>query len=330
VVAAHRTLGASNGSTMNQQVTRIRWIIAAPLGLLVFSLVSYGVDSQGPTPTPGMQKFPDVIFDPLQIKVAYSGDVLLQNYMFGLGGKQVSRSKCERSDPSDPWTRLQASEGTSYFITGLSTREGGEQVFVAGLKDDATCVIERWTYSTRRQGWIASVPVPPGVGLGDPLPPTAVSVSVFGGGSWTSVPASMGPGQPASRSVIYTTSDGPLFGLSVDPEGRYLVTYDMGLKKLLQLDLTQDPVVAITLGQPSTQPSLDQVGVVDLMDFAGEGRKCLVRREYSADFQSAREIYTLFSDTDNDGVFESWSSLTQIQWLASPYSDWSKWDQFWR
>lgn len=278
-------------------------------------------------PSAGALKLPAEIFDFYRIASGYSGGTLLHVDTYSIGGTIVNRKRCERAAPTDPWTCLRAAERTSYFITGFETREGGDEAYVAGIRQDGNCLIERWTAEPRQGGWIARIGG--STPLGQPLPPAVPVLSVEGGGPWTAPSAVVQSLPPVVRRTVYETPDGPLHGLGVDPQGRYLVFYDMGRNELMQLDLTASPPVASVLGAPATHPTLDQVGSIQVGDFAGQGRKLLVRREYNVDFHASREKYTIFSDATNDGIFEASLALERTQWQASPYSTWSDWNLYW-
>jgi hypothetical protein len=300
------------------------------LGLLAaVGMIASAHAVDGQDPTPGSQKFPDAIFDLYRVEVGYEGSVYSQSYTYGVGAKGLTRQKCERATDADPWTCLEAEESTSYYITSLDGREGGDQLFIAGLNDDGSCVIERWDYPGRKHGWHVSVSVPPGAGIGTSLPPVAPALAVSGGGDWQPPSSSAQSLPSASRTVIYTTQLGPIHGMDVDPQGRYLLFYDMSLETLFRLDLTQEPPAPTAIAQASSHSQLDQVGALDLMDFPGEGRKCLIRRELTSNFRRSQEVYTLLGDANNDGIFEDVTVLDSDAWDASTYSDWTLWNQYW-
>jgi len=278
--------------------------------------------------TPGDLKFPTELFQSGLVNRGVVSDVFTQTFTYTVGGKLVRRHKRERALPTDSWGRMSGSESVSYLVTGLTSRLGGDEIYVAGIRDNGDCVIERWTYASRKNGWRVDCALPQGgVPIGTPAPAATQSIVVASGGDWEAVTAEDEKLPAATRREIHSSSGGPFYGIAVDPQGRYLLYFDLSDEKLYRIDLKQRPVVPVAIMTGSTH-GFKTAGNMQLMDFTGEGRKCLLRPVLS-DAADSPEEYLLGTDANNDAVFESWAHHSSAQWDASQYSDWDEWEQFW-
>ena len=276
----------------------------------------------------GALKFPGDIYQPYLITVGLGDEVFRQGYSWSIGGTSIRRTKQERADADDTWVFMEGTQDAGFIIPALAARNGGDEIYVAGLRQNGSAVIERWTHGPRVHGWSVTFPLPSDVkALGQPAPPAVPVVNVAGGPPWAPVRDVDKVLSPPRRVEVYSSPDGPLHGMSADPQGRYLIFFDMGRGELIQLDLTQVPFQTNVLSTPASDPPLAAAGNIQVMDFEGEGRHLLVRPVLS-DVQLEPETYHVFSDTENDGAFESVEVMDEAEWDSSIYSDWSKWNLF--
>jgi hypothetical protein len=259
---------------------------------------------------------------------AWKSELLLHRLEPRFGAQTVRRVRCERGVAEGPFHCQETVESTSFLITAFAARAGGHDVFVAGVRADLSCVIERWTSPVRRGGWSVSVAAPPSMTVGFPAPPVSFVQQPFQTSSWQPLPTS-GPGLPAlGRSELLSWPVGPITAMAADPEGRFLLFYDLALQSLFRLDLAGPSAQPVFLLTVADVPTLDQVGFMEFHDFEGEGRKCLIRRCYESSWTDSAESYLILSDAENDGIFESRTVLSHAPWKSSPYGDWSKWRLF--
>ncbi len=284
------------------------------------------------TPSAGMLKIPDAITHIQAMGRGFEGEHLRVHFNYSVGGTGVQIVRRERPSTAEDWVTLKRSEGTSYFVTGATSRLGGGELYLTGVQNDGAAILERWVFPERHRGFaVDASPLPAAPTLGSPLGPVVHSSHVVGGGPWQAPRAGGSDLMASQRTVLFTTVTGPLHGLAVDPQGRYAISHDMAVGALMRFDLTATPVTWEVMATASTHPSLDQVGSIQLMDYPDEGRVLLVRRQYAENFHSNQELYTLFRDADNDGVFDPTPTvLDHAGWLGSPYSDWDQWQPFWK
>jgi len=275
-------------------------------------------------------KCPKEIIRVLSGRSEWSSEYLLYRITPRFCSTSVKRVRCERSSTEMQFQCLENTESTNYLLTALASRLGGQVAYLAGILADGTCVVERWVTDPRPGGWSVGLSGPPTPPLGIPALPLSFVRTAAHTPTWQPAPIGQAGLGPISRSTVFTSPFGPITAMDVDPEGRFLLYYDLGIGALFQRDLLQPNAPPTILAQSSTTPTLTQVGSLELHEFDGEGRKCLVRRAYGSPWSAAEESYLVLHDAENDGHFEGATVLSQAQWEASPYADWSKWRLFWK
>ncbi len=240
----------------------------------------------------------------------------------------VSRTKVETDTSGGDWSEpMNSIESAGFLITSLCSIDGGDTVFVAGIRDGGAAVIQMWSYSPRANGWQVRYPIPASIDqLGTPAPQAGAVTTLAGDGPWADVSAIDEDLPLAVRKTVYSKPGAVIYGLDADPQGRYLIAYDLNGQETLQVDLTQEPSVTTVLANISTQPQMDIAGHIRVADFLGV--RGVVFRRMMLDVQAYAEVYTVATDLDNDGIFESWASYSEEAWAATPYSDWSQWSLF--
>lgn len=299
------------------------------MSLLVCVFPSLGLVGLPPRSQDGLDKIPDeTLFADVSLR-AYSGPEYLCLFEYSVGGRLVQHKRCERAQHGDPWLCWRGKESTTYFITDLTGFHGGNELVVSGVDPDGKAVLERWSYPPRKDGWYALCPpLPQSFPPGTALPPAIAELKVHGLGGWKE-PAASWTLPSAERSPLLESHSGPFLALAADPQGRYLVYHDHELQALYLLSLDAPQPIPQLLASALTHPQLDQVGILQVMDFSDQGRKLLVRRNFKGCANGASEVYTVFSDPENDGTFVHTATLDGLQWKASPYSDWSLWNPYW-
>ena len=306
---------------------------ASLLATFALSLLCVGAlgarQDESPFPEPvhlGAQKFPPQIYSPYLICTGFNSDRLRQSMSYSAGGTGIRHVKQERASSSDPWQYMEHNETTSYIITALASRKGGGETYVAGLNAKGKTIVEKWIYSPRRRGWEVNVPLGADVtSLGEPAPKAVSQLVLNGSGAWRPVNERERTLPAAKRVPMFESDTGPWYGMSVDPQGRYLIAFDMELERLVQLDLTTSPPTEITLVSPNDPAAITQGGNIQIMDFA-EKRHVLIRPALGRSVPGAP--YLLGVDAENDGVFESFELFTKEEWAGLPYAVWPNWDLF--
>jgi len=210
-------------------------------------------------------------------------------------------------------------------MTAVTSRDGGHEVYVAGVKFDGDVVIEKWRYGKRSKGWILGAPSDP-LPIGQPMP-EFVPVESPNGSSWVAPPSNTG--RPAVKSIFWSSSSVPILSaLAVDPEGRYLLALSYPSGNVLQFDLTaaspQTPSTILTVAQ---EPYLDKVSMMVMWEHASEGRKCIITKR--VDGWTIDDSQVVLSDSNNDGIFEAFDFYDKAQWKANGYHVYGAFRRYW-
>ncbi len=266
--------------------------------------------------------------------------VYKQRYSLAVAGQVVQRTRVERASTSADWRSEEGEFSVSYFFTCWTGREGGDVIYLCGMKATGESIIERWTFPVPNGRWVVRYPgATPAIGT--PAMAYSPVVAVKGGGVWRwsngnfqqgslTPPIPPQPSASPQISILYEGSDGPFSSMAVDPEGRQLLLYDFQEKAIQRLRLAPLGTSLETLYGAQAHPVLDQVGSLDVRDFAAEGRKLLIRRQYAQTFVGSAEVFTIASDPDNDGNFDGLVSYDRTAFEGSPYRNWPQWKEFWR
>ncbi|MBI1379952.1 MAG: hypothetical protein GC161_02545 [Planctomycetaceae bacterium] len=270
-----------------------------------------------------------LVFPPLE-RDEWSSTRLVYQIRPHYGSASALRVRLERAHEGRPFERYENWESAHYLFTALASRLGGEVAYVAGIREDGSCVVERWVTEPREAGWSVALASPPAQPNGAPSGPAELVYEVAHADQWRPRRVGQSGLGPVARSTVLTTPAGPITAMAADPEGRFLLYYDLGLGTLFQRDLLAPDTLSTAIAPSSTAPALDQVGSLELFDVEGEGRICLVSRSYGQPDGVGEESYLVLHDAENDGLFERSTALTREQWSLSPYADTSKRRVFWR
>ncbi len=222
------------------------------------------------------------------------------------------------------WHRLEIVESMPFTVTALGAREGGREVYIAGVKRDGKVVIEKWLYGARPKGWALAAPAP-AAPMGQPMP-EFVPVESLNGTGW-SAPKSTVP-NPAVRSTYWSSSNSEVISaLNVDPEGRYAigVTYPSG--NVLQFDLTTPNSIPQLIFSAADDDYLQGVTVIDMWHHSTEGRMVILTKRVGGwTFDDNRAV---IRDSNNDGAFEALDVLSGAEWDAADYSKDDSFRKYW-
>lgn len=249
--------------------------------------------------------------------------------LFEPGDTSLVRRVQERPEASAAWTAQETEYSTSFTITAVSWREGGDVLYIAGF-DKRTCldVIEEWTFTKRTGAPVlhaaaspaSTPPVPP---MGTPAPPFALNSTIVGGGDYLEPGERVGLQPPPQRRVLIGgTSFGRLRGVVADPEGRFLLFLAHGTSGIYQLDLMAEPPEApVLLYTPSDAGPLADVRTMQIFEHKTlPGRHVILTESQHGVLKEGAEFVVL-SDPENDGAFNSIQSFDAQEWSAGPYSD---------
>ncbi len=274
----------------------------------------------------------------------YHGGTFRQSFGYSPGGEDLRRVRKERGATTQAWKMGERTESVGFAITALAVRSGGDEVYIAGIRDSGECIIEKWSYAPRIGGWKVRHPGGGVTTLGLPAPIATPVLSLHGATEWTPPTLQEATLNRSRRDPVYTSPttlddqgdevpSGVLSGLVVDPQGRYLLVFDRATQEILRIDRTQTPNVVTPITNLSTHPSLDLADDMRLREYIGGGRKIVILRELSHIVPLASAgpyLHTVGTDLNNDGTFETWEVLDRAAWSTSAYKDWTNWSPYWR
>jgi len=228
-------------------------------------------------------------------------DHFAQSAGWHASGKAINWTRFEREGPSSAFQRTTFTYTTSYELSAVAYRAGGDEIFVGGLHANGRAVIERWSFPQKNGRWRH---VPPATAqFGVPLPAYLGTTEVKGG-TWDPEPPSTRA--PKREVLLDSPSHGCPVSLVADPEGRFILWQDYDSRAIyrIRLDLVS-PGSPEVMADPATIPELANTIQGAVMDDLATGRRTLTFREIGPNlkpFGTAK--YVLFHDNDNDGLFD--------------------------
>lgn len=292
------------------------------------------VSSVSATPLPqGLPlAFPEEIAEQGTVRTTVKSPLFMQTYWVDAGTSSLLRVRSERVAATDRWTTRRQELSVSFAITAFAWRNGGDEIFLAGLRRDGTTTVERWRFDERegaREVRYQSAPPPVGV----PQAAYTPAVSIRGNVEFRSDQPNSVPVDP-TRLVLWDSTVGPITAMAADPEGRYLVIWNYSTQTLQRALLVEDPTATpisfTAIYSAATSPLLDKVGSIEIRDFGTEGRKLLLRRHTKQTWKAATERFHVIADANNDGVMDSIQSFSVSEIESSPYGTWETWKEFWK
>lgn len=295
----------------------------ALLAILLFVAASsplIGQQSEDP-PAPVPVEFPSELTD---ISAGYwrggSGQstALLQRVGFRPGAYGLAVRWKETDPNTQEIYEEQVFASTSFRITDVATREGGNEIYVAGLRDDGTGLVQRLTFAPRTGGFqirTISTTIEP---IGTAMPNHGCEV-VLTGGTFT-VPTQPSYGTPTRRLVL-GNQIGLVRRLVVDPYGRFLLLLTHEDSKIYRLDLTSSPPDLSLLYSPVEIPELADMVTMVLLSRNEGGHFCVLTDiPPIPDPNQTTTHFVVLRDDDNDGNFSADSYASRQAYDAAGYS----------
>lgn len=231
----------------------------------------------------------------------------------------------ERRDALDDEKASKNSYTTSFRITAVASREGGDVVYVAGMEDDGTDVLEQWTFDIRDGRWIhrKSGSTPP---IGTSAGPYTATTSIKGD-EYVDPPERHGA--PERRKLWESETFGHIRWMVADPEGRYLLLQSNASSDVYRADLsavTLSPTLVVTATQ---QPALSLVRRARIGVHSPTGHRIVVLSQKPIQHNPTTTEYVLLKSPANDGVFAA-ETLTYAAFkLAYPTVGQETWSFPW-
>lgn len=261
--------------------------------------------------------------------VTANTDVFRQSVTFRPGATTIVIDRDEKADARD--ARPAYSAMTEYdagiFVSAVAWRNGGDQLFVAGVTPDGDHVIDRWDFVVREGQWILR-PAATAPTIGAPASRFRLEQSVAGGGA----PRVPPPGTPHVAPERTRVAQGMEFGvqsMSADPEGRFLLLLTDPDERVLCLD-PSSPEAPSVVRISRTLDHLRELKDIRIKHYEPLGRVAVLTE--LGDFGSGRgKDVTMLIDGDNDGTFESDRRISVREWLSDASlvdpTNWSTFDR---
>jgi hypothetical protein len=256
-------------------------------------------------------------------------------------GLETHELELDLDDPSNPLVvsgphYLTRNFSTAYAIDFVAARHANE-IYVAGTGRGGAIILERWVFPEQNGAYYSEKEtLPPLLGV-----PVAVEPVIVGIGESSGVGGPPGPGgnpweppysaplgrpspPPPVRDELYRGFDiGAIASMAIDPEGRFALVRDVSSDDLYQI-MFSDPATVASIFTPSQLGILnsERITITPRLHIS-EGRKYHLA---GWDENNSLPNIQLLEDANNDGVFESVSSLyTHSGYANSAYGPLSAW-----
>lgn len=196
---------------------------------------------------------------------------LTQGGRYTPGGKYLSWRRQERSDPQSSWHESANLYSTRYQVISVASRAGGSELFLAGVFENGTSIIERWSFAQRTGRWRHTYTGPPAV-MGTPSGPYTGSQSIVGG-AYAPPPSTWYA--PDISLVLETDALGTIRSIEADPEGRFLIFNTFPSGNVYQIDLAVSPATPVLRFTSNEVPSLANGSTLQLSHNSSFGRTCI-------------------------------------------------------
>jgi len=299
----------------------------------VILLAALSTSSFGQSAPP---QVPEFVFDRAEIGF---GELLIDTPQFvqfsGVPGsiQKIYRRRKERSNSTATWFMEEREYSVPYWITAFCARNGGDDIFIAGVKANGDSILEHWRfnqpayrYTVDYQGTASPIGIPLGV--------YAPVVRTVGGGQWkwTKKAFNIGgrssgsPGMNPTKTTLFEGPLGPITAIAADPEGRFLLLFDYGTSTINQFVLGQSTPTFPVLYDLSSDSKFVRIDHIEPLDFKTPGERTYQLAGKYLD-ASGNEVYGsgTLKDQNNDGVFEAFNFTVHSAFLGTPYAVWSDW-----
>lgn len=256
----------------------------------------------GTIPVPAPVPFP-ASFTGENVTQSVLAENIILDVTYDEGGRDFTVRWRERPTSTSyqfPWRDTKFKVSLTFRITDVTVRQGGNEIYVGGMRDDGKGVIKRFNFQPRPGGWeVRSVPAT-AQPIGTPMVNHSCEQAL--NGTWSEPPqAAYGV---ATRSQLLGDTVGVPRSIAVDPFGRYLLILTEATSEIYLLDLLADPHTLQLLVGPSTIGELAQVDEFLCLTVASGGHAFQVFDRDALGDETATDPVIAMIDGDNDGSFE--------------------------
>lgn len=262
-----------------------------------------------------MRRAPTIVADNLRQWVYFEG-----------GQSAVQIGRYTRTDAQSEWVFEEHLFSTDLQLTDVGFAEGGQTLYVAGVRTTASgCedVVEEWEVVFPVGTPIVEVAGAPPRGIPAPMPfvQTVTTTEVPGPGGGGGFSQKKRP--PFTRKTVLFSGvgTGPFSAIEADPEQRFLLLLSYSTGDLYSLDLTSSQSTPVLEFSANEIPHLSLVREISVGEHQDYGRYYRLV-ETKGDLQFGDDTFLV--DADNDGVFETHSTLTGSEFTSSLWSDFDR------
>jgi hypothetical protein len=250
---------------------------------------------------------------------------------FDKGASSLERRVREREDSQSTWSSIDAGYSTSYKISAVASRLGGDVLFISGINtSDCSDIIEKWTFPRKRGARQLepshSVELNPSLEVGQSAPALSLQPTIAGGGPFiTTANRTLGTRGPVRETLYSGSSLGHIRSLFADPEGRFILLQAHGDSAIYQIDLTgpsQHPQLVISL---ASVPALAATKTMQGFGRIGSSERFIVLTETFGGVEGGAWNRVVMRDVNNDGIMDAFEEFDSQSWSNSPWADSSQW-----
>lgn len=258
-----------------------------------------------------------------QVHAALRSEVFREGFRWQRGlSEDIEIYRHQRSDSNAAWIAKIEKVSLGFRPTALATRRGGDEILVAGVKDDGATIIERIRFRWPDGVWISGTDSIPLVGEAQVPDYGPSQLHIKGDGPFRE--AAVRAAIRLSRETLFEgTTLGHVQSLALEPEGRFALVLVHAPKALWRFEL------GAGFGGPPTLvldtvacPAIGQVRKINTWIHAVDQRTYVLR---ACRPLTESQGFVLLTDLNNDAVLSSEQVLTQQQWTASDRHKMSSW-----
>ena len=216
-------------------------------------------------------------------------------------------------DTMGNWHKHVLDVTASFRLIATAAREGGNEVYLAGMRDDGKAVIKRFRFASRQGGYHISTAPGQISPVGSPMPVHNAVEGVFGNNGVFSTPSASSYAQP-TRDTILGNQAGLVQSLEVDPYGRFLMLLTYPDSNVFRVDLLAVPKTLELMFTAQDIPELADAKTIDAYRLVGGGHIYVLTNMGGLRAGSLGGNggirYVVLQDSNNDGGFESVEAFT--------------------
>ena len=251
----------------------------------------------------------------------YESTDLVVEVQWPIDGRVVTVLRNELDPATGTFVESSINVSTSFDVLECKGGLGADEFVVLGVPPRGGTVVERWSFAPQTGGytaWRDGVSTPIGTPIMETLPPLAI---IAGGGPFVP-PGQRGAATDPVREELYRgPSLGDLLVLANDPDERFSLVFSRSDDRIWQIPWNNSGNANLIEDLSTTSP-----GIFSTMDFVHPVQHLVLGRCYRgvvADPNAHPFLELIMIDGDDDGVFDSFQSMTNQDLTTQFVGDWT-------